>query len=94
MGMLWSTVKLIGARHGLPASRQLVQSIGGDIVSYVNSHQIRKELNTHICAVADVVQDFAYGGVLVKTLEIVFEIFPFLFSFFLSFLLLFECSNT
>jgi hypothetical protein len=85
--MLWSTVTLLGLDMACLHLSKLVQSVRGDIVSYVNGHMIRKELNTHICAVADAVQDFANGDVIVKNLEIVFEIFPIPFPFL-------HCSNT
>jgi hypothetical protein len=66
--MLWSTVTLLGLDMACLHFRKLVQSVVGDIVNHVNSHLIRKELNTHICAVAEVVQDFENGGVMVKIL--------------------------
>jgi hypothetical protein len=57
----------IGAGHGLPAFQQIIvgQSVGEDIVAYVNGHLIQKELTTQKSGVV-AVQDFATGFIIVQ----------------------------
>jgi hypothetical protein len=55
----------IGAGHGLPASQQISSERSRRHCKLCQQSPDAKKLNTHICAVADAVQDFANGSVIV-----------------------------